>query len=313
MKKVLFLMFAVGIFTFNAFSQEVVDYNYLLNNCYSSVKNGKFTDAVEFCSSALAEKKDSGMAYYLRAFSYSKMPMGTETQAPTGETVKLSGEQRQQFTIADAEKCIQFIPDEYPCYSLIGSFLYTSKQKNDLEKAIKNLSEAIRLGDKEKKLFYYRAISNFNIAKILTSKNAQAVKYAEQAVADFTASIQLNPDQDYNYQRRAEAYEFLGKFDLAVADLSKFLETNDENDELFFKRGKFYLNAKKYDLAIEDFTKALEILDEPYNTDFEENLKEILPFRMQAYKALKQKSAFCEDLKRVDETANCDKEWKKKQ
>lgn len=312
MKKVLFLVFTLGIFSVTAFSQEAVDYNYLINNCYSSVKSGKFTDAVEFCSSALAEKRDSGMAYYLRAFSYSKIPMGTDTKSPTGETVNLSGEQRKQFTVADAEKCIQFIPDQYPCYSLIGSFLYTSKQKDDLEKAAKNLTEAIRLGDKDKMLYYYRAIANFNIAKILTSKNAQAIKLAEQSVADFTASIQLNPDQDYNFQRRAEAYEFLGKFDLAIADLTKFLETNDENDELFFKRGKFYLNAKKYDLAIEDFTKALEILDEPYNTDFEENLKEILPFRMQAYKALKQKNEFCKDLKRIDENANCDKEWKKK-
>lgn len=312
MKKVLFLMFAIGIFSFTGFSQEAVDYTYLINNCYSSVKSGKFTEAVEFCSGALAEKKDSGMAYYLRAFSYSKMPMGTDTKAPTGETVNLTGEQRKQFTVADAEKCIQFIPDQYPCYSLIGSFLYTSKQKDELEKAVKNLNEAIRLGDKDKMLFYYRGIASFNIAGILTSKNAQAVKYAEQAVADFTASIQLNPDEDYNFQRRAEAYEFLGKFDLAIADLSSFLETNDENDGIFFKRGKLYLNAKKYDAAIEDFTKALEILEEPYNTDFEADLKEILPFRMQAYKALKQKAEFCKDLKTLDETANCEKEWKKK-
>lgn len=305
-------MFALMVFAATAFSQEVVDYNFLINRCYSAVKDGKFTDAVEFCSDALAEKSDSGMAFYLRAVSYSKIPMGTETKSPTGETITLSAEQRKQFTIADAEKCIQFIPNEHPCYSLIGSFLYTSKQKDELEKAAKNLSEAIRLGDKEKKLFYYRAIANLNLAKILTSKNAQAVKLAEQSVADFTTSIQLNPNEDYNYQRRAEANEFLGKFDLAIADLTKFLETNDEDDNIYLLRGKLYLNVKKYEAAIEDFTKALEILDEPYNTDFEESLKEILPFRMQAYKALKQKSAFCEDLKRLNEAANCDKEWKKK-
>lgn len=312
MKNILILIFTLGVFSSTAFSQVVADYDFFIKNCYTSVKEGKFTEAVEFCSSALVEKKDSGMAFYLRAFAYSKIPMGTETKTPNNETVKISGEQRKQFTVADAEKCIQFIPNEYPCYSLIGSFLYTSKQKDELEKAVKNLSEAIRLGDKDKQIYYYRAISNFNIAEILTAKNNQSFKYAEQAVADFSTSIQLNPTADYNFLRRAEAYQFLGKFDLATADLSKFLETNDEDDQTFFKRGKLYLNAKKYELAIEDFTRALEILDEPYNTDFEENLKEILPFRMQAFKSLKQKAEFCKDLKTLNETANCDQEWKKK-
>ncbi len=311
MKKVLILMFAVGVFSVTAFSQVVPDYDFFIENCYSSVKNGKFTEAVDFCSEAISKKSDSGTAFYLRAVSYSKTPFGTEIKTPTGETVELSAEQRKQFVIADAEKCIRLIPNEYPCYSLIGSFLYASKQKEDAEKAVKNLGEAIRLGDKDKMLFYYRAIANFNIAVILTAKNAQAAKFAEQAVADFTTSISLNPNEVYNYQRRAEAYEFLGKFELAIADVTKFLETNDEDDQLFFKRGKLYLNVKKYEFAIEDFTKTIELLDEPYNTDLEENLKEILPFRMQAYKALKQKTEFCKDLKTLNETADCSKEWKK--
>lgn len=295
-----------------SFAQKAVDYDSLISDCLASVKNQQFAKAVDFCTDALREKSDSGMAYYLRAVSYNKMSVDTATKSPSGEAVKISIQQRIQFTVSDAEKCLQFIPNEYPCYSLIGSVLYKSNDKIELEKAVKNLNEGIRLGDKNKDLYLYRGVANFSLAKTFSPKDANAVKYAEQAIADFTTLMQKNPSDDFNYFRRSDVYEFLGKYNLAIADLSKFLESNKVDEQAIFARGKLYLANQQYQLAIDDFTNALAIADDSDNYDFDDFQKEILPLRMKAYKALKNKTAFCTDLKILDETANCDKEWKKK-
>lgn len=288
------------------------DFNTLLKNCQTNAQNREFEKAVKNCSQAISIKKDSGTAYYLRAFSYSKMPMETATISPTGESVKLSGDQRKQFVISDGEKCIQFIPNEYPCYSLIGSFIYTSKEKDELEKAVKNLNEGIRLGDKNNDLYRYRAIAGFKLAQTFNATDANAVRYAEQAISDYTSFLQKDSSDDFIYVNRAEIYRFLSKYDLAIADLSKYLETNQESGTTFLARGQLYMWTKKYQLAIEDFSAALEAFNDELSSEFNEEQKQALALRMQAYKFLKKKKEFCEDLRNLDLNANCDAEWKKK-
>lgn len=310
MTKIFMVLIFTAFFSLSVFAQSATDYKTLLSNCLSAVKNGQYTQSIEFCSSALQEKKDSGTAYYLRAFSYSKVPSFSTIKSPTGEKVTINLENRKQFAVADAEKCLQFISNEFPCYSLIGTVLYGSDKKDELEKAVKNLNEAIRLGDKNIDLYLYRGIANFSLAKKFKPTDENGKNYADQAIAEFTNLMQLNPKDDQHYIRRSRVYEFLGKYNLAIADLTKFLESNKVDEQAIFARGKLYLANRQYQLAIDDFTEALTIAEESDELDFYELQEEILPLRMKAFKALKKKAEFCEDLKVFDAKANCDNEWK---
>jgi tetratricopeptide (TPR) repeat protein len=314
MKKFNILTFVLALifFAVPTFAQKVIDYNTLISDCLSSVKNQQFTKAIELCTDAIKEKSDSGMAYYLRAFSYSKTHRNTSVKSPTGETVELTNELRKKFAVSDAEKCTQLISNEYPCFSLLGSLLYDSDKKDESEKAIKNLSEGIRLGDKNIELYRYRAVANQSIALSMQPTSPEAKQRAEQALNDYDTHFQ-GSKSIVDYEWKAQIYEFLGKYDLAIADYTKVIQENDDDELLFLSRGKIYLKTKNYQLAIDDFTKALEIADDGDDSaDFEDFQKEILPLRMQAYKALKNKTSFCEDLKILDAKLNCDKEWKKK-
>ena len=301
---------SISLLLFTAtFAQKAPDYDALVKDCLASVNSGAFSKAIEFCSDALAVKKDSGIPYYLRAVAYSELLHDAETKSPTGEPIKLTYELRRQFAVADAEKCVQFIPNEYPCYSLIGSVLYETNEKDKLEKAVKNLGEGIRLGDKNNDLYKFRAVANFRIAQILKPADATAQKFAEQAIADYTTYIPSKPAYDsFVYRERADVYEFLGKYDLAIADLSKFIELKYDDDvDQIIHRGKLYLNVKKYQLAIDDFSNALELAAD--DDDDYKNL--ILPLRAVAYKSLGKKVDWCADMKASDAKFNCDKEWKK--
>ena len=299
------------VFVFGAFGQEVVDYNTLVKDCQTSAKDRKFSEAISLCSDAIALNKNGTNAYYIRAYAYSKLRDKELARTPNGSEIKIPRDQSIIFAVADAEKCIQLSPKEYPGYSLIGSLLYNQQINEYRIKAVNNLGEAIRLGDKNKELYEFRAIANKNIALSMPPTAPEAKQRAEQAIADYETYIKLSNDTlDYRFQ--GELYEFLGKYDLAIADYTKVLAEYENSYELLLLRGKTYLKVKKYQPAIDDFTTALGSADDDEDADSDDLKKEIVPLRMQAYKALKMKNEFCEDLKKLDEKANCDKEWKKK-
>lgn len=308
----IFLAASVILLTiFGIFAQEVVDYNTLVKDCQTSAQNRKFSEAISLCSDAIDLNKDDTNAYYIRAYAYSKLRDKELARTPTGSEIKIPRDQSIIFAVADAEKCIQLSPKEYPGYSLIGSLLYNQQSNEYRIKAVNNLSEAIHLGDKNKELYEFRATANKSIALSMPPSAPEAKQRAEQAIADYETYIKLS-DDTLDYQFQGELYEFLGKYDLAINAYTKVLAEYENSYELRRLRGKAYLKIKKYQLAIDDLTTALGSADDDEDTDSDDLRKEILPLRMQAYKALKMKNEFCEDLKKLEEKASCDKEWKKK-
>ena len=147
-----------------AFAQKAVDYNDLVKECQTAAQNRKFSEAISLCSDAIDQNKNGTNAYYIRAYAYSKLRDKELARTPTSSEIKIPRAQSIIFAIADAEKCIQLSPKEYPGYSLIGSLLYNEQSNEYRIKAVNNLGEAIRLGDKNNELYEFRAIANMNIA-----------------------------------------------------------------------------------------------------------------------------------------------------
>lgn len=82
----------------------------------------------------------------------------------------------------------------------------------------------------------------------------------DQAIADYTKAIEINPnDADY-YKIRGDAYggkkEDLGR---ALSDYTKAIELAPQRSGLFVRRGVVYAAKKDYGRAIADFTKGIEL------------------------------------------------------
>jgi tetratricopeptide (TPR) repeat protein len=84
----------------------------------------------------------------------------------------------------------------------------------------------------------------------------------EGAIAEYSASIGLSPFKD-SYQKRARAYELLGRLDDAIRDytaaINNVLDAFMPNWPAFEARGQLYMKQKMYDRAIEDFSQAIAL------------------------------------------------------
>ncbi len=81
----------------------------------------------------------------------------------------------------------------------------------------------------------------------------------DQAIADFTRAIEINPWLAEAHVNRGIAYEKKGQIDQAIADYNKAIEINPGLAESYHNRGVAYFNKGQHDQAIADFTRAIEI------------------------------------------------------
>jgi len=80
-----------------------------------------------------------------------------------------------------------------------------------------------------------------------------------QAIADFTKALMINPNDATAYNKRGNAYAAKGQYDQAIADYDKALAINPNYAERYVNRGMAYAAKGKKDQAMTDYTKALAI------------------------------------------------------
>lgn len=87
--------------------------------------------------------------------------------------------------------------------------------------------------------------------------------YAEQAeqaraVADFTQTIELEPDNSAAFVQRGDAYFKTGDQGRAIADYSAALRLDPDKASSWSKRGEAFHRQGDYDQALADFTESLQ-------------------------------------------------------
>jgi tetratricopeptide (TPR) repeat protein len=81
----------------------------------------------------------------------------------------------------------------------------------------------------------------------------------EQAIADYTKSIEINPNNLPACIGRGDANRLLGKYELAISDFSKAIEIDPASyKKVYFYRAVSYAGIGKNDLALADLKKAAE-------------------------------------------------------
>ena len=145
-------------------------------------------------------------------------------------------------------KLSRFRPDYAMAYFARG---YANLQKGDYDKAISDLSEAIKLqpgGDQELR---QRAFSSRGTAYI-------SQKNWEQAIADYTDAIRLDPDDFSSYNARGTAYSVRKEYKNALADITEAIRLRpDRMAGLYYlNRASIYREMGEADKARADTEKA---------------------------------------------------------
>jgi tetratricopeptide (TPR) repeat protein len=81
----------------------------------------------------------------------------------------------------------------------------------------------------------------------------------DQAIADYTRALTLNPSLAEAYNNRCAAD--LGKEldDAAIADCSQALALKSGDAKTYYNRGNAYMDKSRYDQAIADYTQAIAL------------------------------------------------------
>jgi tetratricopeptide (TPR) repeat protein len=140
----------------------------------------------------------------------------------------------------------------YGLFKLGGSYeAYTTQKiaqqyKGNYEKAIKELSETIRLNPKQARNYNNRGLGYHGRGDY------------ENAIKDFSEAIRLDPEYVAAYTNRGNAYAAQKEHEKAIKDHSKAISLDCTCDVAKGNLARVYLKNKQYDRAIEEYTPAID-------------------------------------------------------
>src|SRR6266542_1697858 len=112
----------------------------------------------------------------------------------------------------------------------------------------------------------------------------------DEAIAEFTKAIQLNPKDARIYNDRGRVYHRMNRFPEAIEDFSKAIEIAPKDYAGYSERGSTQVSQNQMDAALADLNKALEL---------KPNDAQTLRWRASAYRALKQYDLAIQDYTAV--------------
>ena len=96
----------------------------------------------------------------------------------------------------------------------------------------------------------------------------------DEAIANYTKAISLNPSFMEAYRYRGTAYCFVKKYNEALADFDRAIKLDPEDAASFNCRGSVYEELGILSMAIKDYKKAVELV--PFNKHYKDNLEKAL-------------------------------------
>ena len=170
--------------------------------------------------------------------------------------------------------------DTYQMRGVFKSLLGQSKAKQGevpearqhYQKAIEDYQEAVkRYADatKQNSEYIVSVYNNLGYTKYLLGKSFESeseqknIEHArnlyEEAIADCTKAVKLNPNYGNAYNYRGVAKAGIEDYDGAIADLSKTIELKPDSAKAYYERGLVYQKIERPNDASVDFKKAREL------------------------------------------------------
>jgi tetratricopeptide (TPR) repeat protein len=123
-------------------------------------------------------------------------------------------------------------------------------EKGELDRAIEELSESVRLDPSSAEVFKERA------ALALRRSDARG------AIDDFTQALRLQPGMGAAHMGRGQAQLKLGRLDLAIGDFSEAARLAPWDWQPLYRRGLARAARKQHAEAIDDFTQVIRLAPE---------------------------------------------------
>ena len=93
------------------------------------------------------------------------------------------------------------------------------------------------------------------------------IEQGDEALADFSAAITLNPRYENAHVNRGDVLHFKGEYEKAIAEYDAALEIERDDDVALFDRGNSYAALGKHQAAIADYDAAIR-LNAKYQTAY---------------------------------------------
>ena len=146
--------------------------------------------------------------------------------------------------IRDYSEAIRLRPNYHQAFN---NRAVAYRRKGDLDQAIRDYSEAIRLDQDSPGPFYNRGL-------------AYAAKGDHtRAIGDYSEAIRLYPDYAQAFSSRGLAYVRKGDLDQAIRDFDEAIRLDREYPEAWNNRGLVYAHRGDLDRAIQHFDQALRL------------------------------------------------------
>jgi tetratricopeptide (TPR) repeat protein len=121
------------------------------------------------------------------------------------------------------------------------------KENGELERALTDLNEAIRLDAFSAAWFSSRGMVY------------EELQEYDQAIRDYSEAIRLDPNDARNYNNRGIAYKAKKAYDQAIRDYSMAIRLDPGLSNAYFSRGNAYKAKKQYDQAVGDYSQAIRL------------------------------------------------------
>lgn len=123
---------------------------------------------------------------------------------------------------------------------------------NDPDRSIAGCTQILQ--DKSE-LAHNRAIAYYDRGLAYADKGD-----LDQAIADYSKAIQLNPKFAAAYHNRGRAYRAKGDLDQAIADFTEAIRLNPKDTAAYLNRGNVYVDDKgNFDRAITDYDEVIRL------------------------------------------------------
>jgi len=138
-----------------------------------------------------------------------------------------------------------------------NAYLYAKGSHHELDPAIADYSEAIRLNPQDASAFYGRGDA-YKVKGYGTPGGA-AKRFIALSIKDFSENIRLNPKPTaLHYINRSNAYKLNGDYELAMGDLNEALRLDPlDKEEALVNRCNLYALLNRWPEALADCNESL--------------------------------------------------------
>lgn len=144
-------------------------------------------------------------------------------------------------------EALQMKPDTMTAAAIHSWRAIAYRHKNNLDKAIADANESIRLNPRYYGGYFQRAAISRRSGNL------------DQAISSYDAAIRLNPNNAQSYYGRAIAYSQKGDYDQAIRDSTEAIRLQDKTmqSDFHYNRAIYYQSLGNFDKAIADYNDAI--------------------------------------------------------